>query len=273
MANPNSPSPPPPHPPAYLKARIKLSSSKSLTRLVTLPVANRGLDSFPSSLALESSDEASSPSATSSSPHVNVTLTRSDVESCLEPLMPRLATPVRQAAVLADICLQGDANPDVRERINMEIQGRGGKDSGRKAFRAREKANKGKRRERANDKAYMLYALTLDNSYLVLLTSSPTHALVPLSLCQSVQGLEASGGIKNRNVNEIAEGRPRSPSVAPRDTLRRRHENSNGVQLGVQVDGLAAYVFKVLPASGRSFSRLRCTSWFARRIIRRRAGR
>jgi hypothetical protein len=66
-----------------------------------------------------------------------VTITRADLEKVLSPLLPRLVNPVREACVLGDICLLGDASPFTKEKLF------GGKEGGRKGARIRENEVRG----------------------------------------------------------------------------------------------------------------------------------
>ncbi|GMI21838.1 hypothetical protein TrCOL_g7304 [Triparma columacea] len=103
------------------EAKIKLSSSNKVERMVGLPVAGRGLEDFG-----EGDGGEILPGST------RVSVTRSELNKCLEPLLPRLINPVREACILGDICLLGDASPFTKEKLF------GGKEGGRKAARMRD---------------------------------------------------------------------------------------------------------------------------------------
>ena len=129
-----------------------------------------------------------------------VSVTRSEMNKCLEPLLPRLINPVREACILGDICLLGDASPFTKEKLF------GGKEGGRKAARMRDTEVSG------NPPPPKIEQSHPD----CIIVSNPAHK--PPLTDPVIQISQAKGGRLNWYPPFLSKGRPRSSFSFPCDS-------------------------------------------------------
>ncbi|GMI16867.1 hypothetical protein TrLO_g1698 [Triparma laevis f. longispina] len=155
------------------EARVKLSSSKSLSYLV-------GSDG-PKGLGISDFEEA--PQDVDGELELPagmqlVTVTRADFEQSIKDLVPRLINPVRQIAVLADVALLGDARPGKFDNFFDDDEDDGGDVDEQQDWRNLKKLQKGKRKgAREKEDRMKSYSQTKSKIELMISNANPNEKI------------------------------------------------------------------------------------------------
>lgn len=155
------------------EARVKLSSSKSLSYLV-------GSDG-PKGLGISDFEEVpqDEDGELELPPGMQlVTVTRADFEQSIKDLVPRLINPVRQIAVLADVALLGDARPGKFDNFFDDDEDDGGDVDEQQDWRNLKKLQKGKRKgAREKEDRMKSYSQTKSKIELMISNANPNEKM------------------------------------------------------------------------------------------------